>query len=51
MKNKGDKGEVTVSVRSSTGKRKGESAEKVFAEEIGEKEAKRMRKGMRKMMR
>ncbi|KAI4238194.1 MAG: hypothetical protein LQ352_007892 [Teloschistes flavicans] len=53
VKSKGDQGGVTVSVRSSkpaTGKkRKGESAEKVYAEEIGDKEAKRMRKGMRKM--
>ncbi|KAL8703877.1 MAG: hypothetical protein Q9201_002966 [Fulgogasparrea decipioides] len=53
MKVKGDNdGDgVTVSVRSSkpaSGKRKGESAEKVYAEEIGDKEAKRLKKGMKK---
>ncbi|KAL8716932.1 MAG: hypothetical protein Q9181_008378, partial [Wetmoreana brouardii] len=53
MKVKGDKDMdgVTVSVRSSkptSGKRKGESAEKVYAEEIGNKEAKRLKKGMKK---
>lgn len=44
--------EVTVSVKSKKkngGKRKGESAEEVYAKEIGEREAKRLRKGMRRM--
>ncbi|KAI4128826.1 MAG: hypothetical protein LQ338_002526 [Usnochroma carphineum] len=51
VKAKGDKEDVTVSVRSSkpaSGKRKGESAEQVYAEEIGNKEAKRLKKGMSK---
>ncbi|KAL8686516.1 MAG: hypothetical protein Q9218_007048 [Villophora microphyllina] len=49
VKSKGGKEGVTVSVRSTTGKRKkGESAEKVFAEEIGDKEAKRLKKDMNK---
>lgn len=46
---------VTVSVRSAKstagagkGKRKGETAEQVYAEEIGDREAKRLRKGMSK---
>lgn len=46
---------VTVSVRSTTstavtgkGKRKGETAEQVYNEEIGDREAKRLRKGMSK---
>lgn len=50
-KSKGDKDGVTVSVRSSkpaSAKRKGESAEQVYAEEIGNKEAKRLKKGMKK---
>ncbi|KAL8824500.1 MAG: hypothetical protein Q9170_008132 [Blastenia crenularia] len=51
VKNKGEKEDVTVSVRSSkfaSGKRKGETAEQVYAEEIGNKEAKRLKKGMKK---
>ena len=51
MKAKGDKADVTVSVRSSKPlekKRKGESAEKIYEEEIGNKEAKRLKKGMMK---
>ncbi|KAL8932428.1 MAG: hypothetical protein Q9211_006319 [Gyalolechia sp. 1 TL-2023] len=51
VKAKGGKEDVTVSVRASkpmSGKRKGESAEQVYAEEIGDKEAKRLKKGMRK---
>ena len=50
MKHKSDKEGVTVSVRSSkpaSGKRKGESAEQAYAEEIGNKEAKRLKKGMK----
>ena len=46
---------VTVSVRStkssaaaSKGKRKGDTAEQVYNEEIGDREAKRLRKGMSK---
>ena len=40
--------DITVSVKSSKGekKRKGESAEAVWKEEIGDKEAKRLKKGM-----
>ncbi|KAG8527152.1 killer toxin resistant protein [Bacidia gigantensis] len=57
---KGGAGDVTVSVRSERKeggkggmggmgkKRKGESAEEVYAEEIGRKEEKRLRKGMAK---
>ena len=43
--------EVTVSVRSDRKerKRKGETAEDVYREEIGDKEAKRLKKGMRKV--
>ncbi|KAL8995500.1 MAG: hypothetical protein Q9188_006793 [Gyalolechia gomerana] len=52
VKAKGGKEDVTVSVRASkpasSRKRKGESAEQVYAEEIGDKEAKRLKKGMRK---
>lgn len=51
VKAKGGKEDVTVSVRSSkpvSGKRKGESAEQVYAEEIGNKEAKRLKKGVKK---
>ncbi|KAI4181854.1 MAG: hypothetical protein L6R41_006365 [Letrouitia leprolyta] len=53
IKSKVGKEDVTVSVRasksaSSSGKRKGESAEQVYREEIGDKEAKRLKKGMRK---
>ncbi|KAL9599665.1 MAG: hypothetical protein Q9219_003653 [cf. Caloplaca sp. 3 TL-2023] len=51
VEDKGDKEDVTVSVRSSKptfGKRKGETAEQVYAEEIGKKEAKRLKKGMKK---
>ncbi len=42
--------EVTVSVKSERKekKRKGETAEEVYREEIGDKEAKRLKKGMRK---
>ncbi|MCJ1377560.1 killer toxin resistant protein [Xylographa soralifera] len=43
--------EVTVSVKSSksaNGKRKGETVEDVWKEEIGDKEAKRLKKGMKK---
>ncbi|KAL8732629.1 MAG: hypothetical protein Q9166_002604 [cf. Caloplaca sp. 2 TL-2023] len=51
MKAKGDNvADVTVSVRSTKPaekKRKGESAEKIYAEEIGNKEAKRLKKGMK----
>ena len=43
---------MTVSVRADSGKdrkrKKGETAEDVYKEEIGDKEAKRLRKGMRK---
>ncbi|MCJ1228409.1 killer toxin resistant protein [Toensbergia leucococca] len=43
---------VTVSVKgskpASSGKRKGETVEEVYAEEIGNKEAKKLKKGMRK---
>lgn len=42
---------MTVSVKSSkpaSAKRKGESAAEVYAEEIGNKEAKKLKKGMRK---
>ena len=42
---------VTVSVKSSklaSGKRKSETAEDIYREEIGDKEAKRLKKGMRK---
>lgn len=46
---------VTVSVRSTKsapaagkGKRKGETVEQVYNEEIGDREAKRLRKGMSK---
>lgn len=46
---------VTVSIRSTKstagvgkGKRKGDTAEQVYAEEIGDREAKRLRKGMSK---
>ncbi|KAL8852878.1 MAG: hypothetical protein Q9221_002254 [Calogaya cf. arnoldii] len=51
LKAKGDKApHVTVSVRSSKEKKKkrknSESAEKIYAEEIGDKEAKRLKKGM-----
>ena len=44
------KQEVTVSVKSEKKdrKRKGETAEDVYREEIGDKEAKRLKKGMRK---
>lgn len=46
---KGAKDGVTVSVRSVKGKRKGgETAEEVYREEIGDREAKRLRKGMSK---
>ena len=40
----------TVSVKSTAvdGKRKGETAEQVYKEEIGNREAKRLKKGMRK---
>ncbi|KAF6229909.1 hypothetical protein HO133_004246 [Letharia lupina] len=43
--------EVTVSVKSDRKdkKRKGETAEDVYREEIGDKEAKRLKKGMRKV--
>lgn len=46
----GDKG-LTVSVKSSKSdkKRKGESAEEIYREEIGDKEAKRLKKGMKKV--
>ena len=47
----GDKG-LTVSVKSSSKsdkKRKGESAEDIYKEEIGDKEAKRLKKGMKKV--
>ncbi|KAL8878230.1 MAG: hypothetical protein Q9192_008496 [Flavoplaca navasiana] len=46
----GRKSDVTVSVRSSGEKRKkgdGSTAEKVYAEEIGDKAAKKLRRGMR----
>ena len=40
---------MTVSVKADKKrKRKGETAEDVYREEIGDKEAKRLRKGMRK---
>ena len=47
---KGGARNVTVSVKSSKPekKRKGESAEEVFKEEIGDNEAKRLKKGMKK---
>ncbi|MCJ1272686.1 killer toxin resistant protein [Puttea exsequens] len=47
---KGGMKDVTVSVKSSKSdkKRKGESAEEVYKDEIGDKEAKRLKKGMRK---
>ncbi|KAL8753569.1 MAG: hypothetical protein Q9184_005380, partial [Pyrenodesmia sp. 2 TL-2023] len=51
VKANGGNENMTVSVRSSkpaSGKRKGESAEQVYAEEIGNKEAKRLKKGMKK---
>lgn len=52
VKSKSGKEDVTVSVRASkpagSGKRKGESAEQIYREEIGDKEAKRLKKGMRK---
>ncbi|KAL8708308.1 MAG: hypothetical protein Q9220_006783 [cf. Caloplaca sp. 1 TL-2023] len=51
VKTKGDNVDVTVSVRSSKaapGKRKGETAEEIYAEEIGNKEAKRLKKGMKR---
>ncbi|KAL8909839.1 MAG: hypothetical protein Q9171_004863 [Xanthocarpia ochracea] len=54
VKSKGHKANVTVSVRSSKPsdkKRKGESAEKIYAEEIGNKEAKRLKKGMKEKIR
>ncbi|KAL8865175.1 MAG: hypothetical protein Q9174_007031 [Haloplaca sp. 1 TL-2023] len=54
MKHKSSNSGVTVSVRSSkplSAKRKGESAEQVYAEEIGNKEAKRLKKGMMKKAR
>ena len=43
--------DVTVSVKSSKSerKRKGESAEDIYREEIGDKEAKKLKKGMNKM--
>ena len=45
--------ELTVSVKSSSSKsdrkRKGESAEEIYREEIGDKEAKRLKRGMRKV--
>lgn len=52
VKAKGDKADVTVSVRSSKAagekkRKKGESAEKIYAEEIGDKAAKRLKKGMK----
>ena len=49
-KSGGDK-ELTVSVKSSKPdkKRKGESAEEIYREEIGDKEAKRLKKGMKKV--
>ncbi|MCJ1284998.1 killer toxin resistant protein [Xylographa opegraphella] len=50
-KNGASEPEVTVSVKSSkpvSGKRKGETAEDVWKEEIGDKEAKRLKKGMKK---
>lgn len=47
---KGGAKDVTVSVRSEKEKkRKGESAEEIWREEVGEKEAKRLRKGMAKV--
>ena len=47
---KGSTKDVTVSVRSSNieGKRKVDSAEDIYKEEIGDKEAKRLRKGMKR---
>ncbi|KAL2041530.1 hypothetical protein N7G274_005912 [Stereocaulon virgatum] len=47
----GEKG-LTVSVKSSKSdkKRKGESAEDIYREEIGDKEAKRLKRGMNKAM-
>jgi len=47
---KGEPRDLTVSVKSSKSdkKRKGESAEDVYREEIGDKEAKRLKKGMKK---
>jgi N-acetyltransferase 10 len=50
-KNKGKEDAVTVSVKSSkppSAKRKTETAEQVYREEIGDKEAKRLKKGMKK---
>ncbi|KAL8998210.1 MAG: hypothetical protein Q9169_002695 [Polycauliona sp. 2 TL-2023] len=52
LKTKGSEANVTVSVRSSKDKKRkkgekaGETAESVYAEEIGNKEAKRLRRGM-----
>ncbi|KAM0799164.1 putative nucleolar ATPase Kre33 [Usnea florida] len=40
---------ITVSVKSEKKRRKGESAEAVYREEIGDREAKRLKKGMRKV--
>ena len=54
VQKKGDRSDVTVSVRSmkpsssASAKRKGETAEQVYAEEIGDKEAKRLKKGMKR---
>ncbi|KAL9611025.1 MAG: hypothetical protein Q9167_004306 [Letrouitia subvulpina] len=51
VKGKGDKGNVTVSVKSARpafSKRKSETAESIYAEEIGNKEAKRLKKAMKK---
>lgn len=51
-KGKGGAGEVTVSVKTKKadkGKRKGESVEEVYQKEIGEREAKRLKKGMKRM--
>ena len=39
---------TTVSVKSEKKRRKGESAEEVYREEIGDREAKRLKRGMRK---
>lgn len=48
---RGEAKEVTVSVKSERKdkKRKGDTAEDVYREEIGDKEAKRLKKGMRKV--
>ena len=49
---KGSDQGITVSVKSSSKsdkKRKGESAEEIYREEIGDKEAKRLKKGMKKV--